>query len=77
MYSDSELIAMFQQYTLTRDGQYISHLAAAVMREQGNWRKCHECGNVYRITEKWDDGSMCSNECLAAYCVYIDELLAS
>jgi hypothetical protein len=52
-YTDSEIVAMTQQYAQTHDGLYVTHLAYEEINRQGaagrQWVECPNCGDPYPL----------------------------
>lgn len=76
--TDAELVAMTQQYTQDRDGEFVTHVAYREMNRQiaeegRQWCKCANCGNPYPLSDEWGDMTVCSSGCWADYASYLDD----
>jgi hypothetical protein len=73
--SDDEIVAMTQQYTQTRDGEYITHLAFWEINRQGatgrQWAKCVNCGNPYPLDKPGGTSGTCGPDCFQQYTEYL------
>jgi hypothetical protein len=72
--TDEQLVAMTQQYTQTRQGVFICHLAFeeinAQVRKGRAWCKCIDCGNPYPYDREGASGEFCSEACEAKSLAY-------
>jgi hypothetical protein len=79
-YTDHELISMTQQYTQTREGDFICHLAFKTINEQvrngRDWAKCMECGKPYPLDREGATLSFCSTSCENSYASYLEGSVA-
>lgn len=46
------------------------------VRDRGErWSKCANCGDPYRLTEEWNDTTVCSQSCFDSYLEYVNDPL--
>ncbi len=63
-----KLTAARTQYNGDRPTLHIAYelINEAVARGE-SWAKCVQCGSPYRLTNTWNDETLCSSECWADY----------
>lgn len=78
-FTDHELIAMTQQYTISREGKYVTHEAYEEINRQvaggRPWSKCMDCGNPFPLDKEGASMEFCSAECGDRYSAYLADSL--
>lgn len=73
--TDEQLVAMTQQYSQTRNREYVAHEAYKAINEQvkegRQWAKCPNCGNPYPLDKEGANGTTCSPHCHNEYLDYV------
>lgn len=44
------------------------------IRDRGEkWSKCPNCGQLYQLTDEWNDTTVCSDRCAEDYLAYVND----